>query len=77
MMHWRDYGWGIGYGWLLMVILGALIILGIVYLIKLIKGGGRKKQFEEKPLDIIKRRYAKGRVTREQYEKMKDDFKND
>ena len=77
MMHWRDYVLGIGYGWPSMIIFGALIILGIVYIIKLIEGGGRKKQFEEKPLDIVKRRYAKGRVTKEQYEKIKDDLKND
>ncbi len=48
MMHWRDYGWGIGYGWLLMVILGVLIILGIVYLIKLVKGGGQKEAISRK-----------------------------
>jgi len=79
-MRWGDYGWGMGYvglGWPIMIILGALIILGIVYLIKLITGSGRKKQFEEAPLDILKRRYAKGKVTREEFEKIKDELKSD
>jgi hypothetical protein len=38
-MHW-DYGWRIGYGfgWLFMILFWALVVLGVVYLIKLIAG---------------------------------------
>jgi putative membrane protein len=60
-----------------MIIFWALIILGIVYLIKLIVGRGGKKQHEESPLDILKRRYAKGEITREEFEKMENDLKRD
>ena len=83
MMHWGDYGWGMGYGWnmgfglLFMIIFWVLVLSGVVYLIKLIAGGGGKKQLEESSLDILKRRYAKGEVTREEFERMKDDLKRD
>jgi putative membrane protein len=77
MMHWGDYGWGMGLGWLFMIIFWVLIILGVVYLIKLISRGGRKKQLEEAPLEILKRTYAKREINREEYEKMRDDLKRE
>jgi len=71
-----DYGWGIGFGfgWLLMIIFWALLILGVVYLIKLIAVRAKKGEKEETALDILKKRYAKGEITKEEFEKMKDDL---
>ncbi len=69
------YDWGMG--WLVTVFFWGLIILGIVYLIKLTAGSRRKKPFEESPLDILKRRYANGELTREEFEKIKDELKSD
>lgn len=80
MMHWGDYGWGMGFGWgmglgwLFFILFWVLIILGVLYLIKLIAGGGRSKTTEETPLDILKRRYAKGEISKEDFEKMKEDL---
>jgi len=82
-MHWGNYGcgmgygWGLGCGWLIMAIFWILIILGIASLVKLLASSGRKKPSEESPLDILKKRYAKGEVTREEFQKMKDDLKSD
>ncbi len=78
-MHWGDYGWGMGWGmglgWLFFILFWVLIILGVLYLIKLIAGGGRsKKTTEETPLDILKRRYAKGEISKEDFDKMKEDL---
>lgn len=77
-MHWGDYGWGMGWGmglgWLFFILFWVLIILGVLYLIKLIAGGGRSKPTEETPLDILKRRYAKGEISKEDFEKMKEDL---
>ena len=85
-MHWGDYGWGVGFGlgWLFMIIFWALVILGpivlvilgVIYCVKLIAGisdrkGGTK---DETPLDILKKRYAKGEITKEEFEKIKDDL---
>ncbi|MDP2755689.1 MAG: SHOCT domain-containing protein [Nitrospirota bacterium] len=77
-MHWGDYGWGIGFGlgWFFMVIFWILVILGIIYFVKLIVGIGAGKggTKDETLSDIIKKRYAKGEITKEEFEKLKDDL---
>ncbi len=73
MMNWGNYGWGMGFGWMFMVLFWALVILGIMYIVQTISrrpGQGP----EEKPLDILKKRYAKGEITKEEFERMKDDL---
>lgn len=74
-MHW-DYEWGIGYGfeWILMILFWVLLILGVVYLIKLIAGSTKKGEKEETALAILKKRYAKGEINKEEFERMKDDL---
>lgn len=75
-MHWGDCGWGMGFGWIFMIIFWGLVILGIVYLIQVVSKG-TKKEDTETPLDILKKRYAKGEITKEEYERMKDDLTRD
>jgi len=73
-MHW-GYEWGMGgFGWIFMIVFWVLVISGVVYLIRLIAGAEKGKK-DETPLDILKKRYAKGEITREQFENMKDDIK--
>ncbi len=74
MMHWGNYswGWGMGFGWLFMIVFWGLVVLGIVYIIKMIAGGGPKNK--ETALDLLKKRYAKGEITKEEYERIKDDI---
>ncbi len=71
MMHWGEYGWGMGFGWVLMIIFWVLVIMGVVFLIRIISGSAKK---EETALDILKKRYAKGDITREEYDRMRDDL---
>ena len=74
-MHW-DYGWGMGFGlgWILMILFWALVILGIVYLVKVIARSAKKGEKAESSLDILKKRYARGEINKEEFEKMKDDL---
>ncbi len=74
-MQWGNFGWGMGFGWLSMIIFWVLIITAVVYLVKFV---GRKRGSEacqESPLDILKRRYARGEITKEEFGQMKDDLK--
>jgi putative membrane protein len=74
-MHW-DYGWGIGlgFGWLFMAIFWILVILGVMYFVKSITGSKKVEEKEDTALDILKKRYAKGEITKEEFDRMKDDL---
>jgi len=72
-MHWRIVERGMEFGWLFIVIFSILIVLGIAHLVNLVTGSERTSG--ESPLRILKRRYAKGEITREEFEKIKDDIK--
>ena len=78
-----DWGWGwsggagMGFGWIFMILFWALIILGIVALAKwLISTGTLGGSAGKRPLDILKERYARGEVTRDQYEQMRRDLES-
>lgn len=69
-------GWGwIGLGVLHMGLFWILVILGIVVLVKWLASSppspGLPPGSERRALDILKERYAKGELTREQFEQMK------
>jgi len=62
-MHW-DYGWGMGFGfgWLFMILFWVLLILGIVYLVKMITGGTKREEKVKTSIDILKKRYARALI---------------
>jgi len=66
------WGWMIG-GWLMMLVFWALVIIGIVALVGYLNGRSvtvpRKET--EAPLDILRRRYAAGQISKEQFDEMK------
>jgi putative membrane protein len=73
------YGYGGGWmalGWLTMLVFWALVIVGIVAVIRW--AGARNVPSPRGPgdtaLEILKRRYASGEITKEQYEEMKRDI---
>ncbi len=75
MMHWGTYGWGMGLGWIYMIVFWAAIITAVVYFVKSLSNKSGSEVRQGTPLDTLKRRYAKGEITREEFERMKDDLK--
>jgi putative membrane protein len=70
-MHWFGDGmWG---GWIIMVIFWVLIIVAIVALIRWIAVQNRPapSQKEESALDILKKRYVRGEISKEDFEEKK------
>ena len=77
MGDWGSWGWGMGFGWIVMILFWTLIILGIVALAKwLFSMGNPGGSAGKRPLDILKERYAGGEITREQYEQMRRDIES-
>lgn len=75
MMHW-DYGWGVGFGlgWFFMILFWVLLVMGIVYLVKMIAGGTKREEKSETAIDILEKRYARGEINKEEFEKIKQDL---
>ena len=66
-----------GWWWMWIVwIAGFFILVLVIYLLVYgLRNEGRPPQPPpETPLDILKKRYAKGEITREEYERMKRDL---
>lgn len=67
-------GWGLG-GGLFMLVWWTVIIAGIVVLVRWAAGQTKEVQKHEKsPLDILKERYAKGEIKKEEFEEKKRDL---
>ncbi len=64
------YCWGMGWG---MWIAPVLIIL-VVYLLLRDGRPGRPLPGPDSPLDILKKRFARGEISREEFEAMKKDL---
>lgn len=74
------WGWGMGFGWIFMILFWALIILGIVALARWLFSaggfGGGSGGSSKAPLEILKERYARGEINREQYEQMRRELES-
>jgi putative membrane protein len=61
----------------MMVLFWGLVLVGVVALVWLTLGRGRERLGvrgsgpEESALDLLKKRYARGEISREEYERMK------
>lgn len=74
------YGMGYGqYGWTHMMFPGGglfmLLLVGLVFIL-IGRAYRRSSCASQSPLDILKRRYAQGEITREDFERMKQDIKD-
>lgn len=71
-------GWGDSasyglWGWLCMLAVIALVVIGIILLVKLM-GGRALDTKKDEPIDMLKRRYAKGEINKQQFDEAKKDI---
>lgn len=72
--HGGAFGWfGWIFGMLTHVLFLVLLVLTVIWLYRTIRRPGETARAAE-PLTVLKLRYAKGEISREQYEQMKQDL---
>jgi putative membrane protein len=74
---WGDmgsHGWGWGFGPLAMLLFWALVIVGIVALGKWIFDRSGDASRGKSALDILKERYARGEIGKEEFDQKKRDL---
>lgn len=69
-------GWGMGYGGPFMILFWVLIVIGVVLLVKWLAGqsSAGTGPRERAPLDILRERYARGEIDREEFEQKRRDL---
>ena len=76
MMGYDGHGFfGGGFMWLLWL----LLIFAVVYVFANLVGRGNSSppEYKDTPLDILKKRYARGEIDEEEYERRRDELIND
>jgi putative membrane protein len=75
MNNWNGFsGWGMGLGFIFMLLFWGLIILGIAALIRLLMTSSSRGPRDKTPLEIVQERYARGEIDREEYEQKNRDL---
>jgi putative membrane protein len=87
-LQWSDYrggwmpgpgmmGWG-GLGWIFMIVFWALVIVGLIFLVKWLAGLSHSQTMRGKgpdsAMEILRERYAKGEINKEEFEQKKRDL---
>lgn len=73
MMNWGSgvgAGWMI-FGWLMMIIWWAVIIGAVVLVVRALTRNANGDSASHAALDILKERYAKGEITKKEFQEMK------
>ncbi len=68
MQGWNHMG---GWGVFGMILFWGLIIFGVVFLFRYVT---QQRSETRAPLDVLKKRYARGEISKEEYEKTKKDL---
>ncbi len=80
--HWNFEPWGFGAGtfflifMFLMIAFWGAVIMGLAYLVKWIVAAGKRREIrsDDTALDILKKRYARGEISKEEFERIKQDI---
>ena len=73
--HWNEYGygWGMGIG---MLLFWGILIAAIAALAKYSLGSRASGRHEKSALDLLKERYVRGEIEREEFEQKKKDIES-
>ena len=75
---WHDGFMGMGWMWIWPVLILVFVIVAVVLVLRLAQSGssgpGTGRESGETPLEILKKRYARGEISREEFEQMKRDL---
>ncbi|MFQ5830697.1 MAG: SHOCT domain-containing protein [Candidatus Methylomirabilia bacterium] len=77
MMGWGWGGLGMGLGWVFMLLFLGLIIVAVALVLRWARDQGRQAPSGEAgtaALEILKQRYARGEIDREEFEAKKQDL---
>ena len=78
--NWEPSGLGAGTFFLIpifiMIAFWVAVIIGIVYFVKWVIAAGKRHETESEDtaIDILKKRYAKGEISKEEFERIKQDI---
>jgi putative membrane protein len=68
-MHgFEGMGWGMGFGWIFGIVILALIIWFVV------KSSNQNQNSDRSALDILKEKYARGEISKSEFEEKKKDI---
>lgn len=75
MMGWGGYGMG-WFGSIIMAVFWVAVIVGIIFLIRwlAVSSGYGGRGAGDSPLEILKKRYARGDINKEEFEQKKKDL---
>ena len=71
--HMMGYGYDGGFMWLIVLVLVGVVIY---FLLQSSKSKGSDGSIIETPLDILKKRYAKGEIDKEEFDRKKKDLES-
>lgn len=71
--HMGGLGYGFGLGFIFQILFWIIVIWLVISLVRYHKDGGQDRK-EDGAMEILKKRYAKGEITKEEFEKMKKDL---
>lgn len=76
MGNWNGFGgWGMGLGPIFMALFWVVIIAGVVALVRW-QAGAQPGPRDKTPLEIVRERYARGEIDREEYEQKVRDLRS-
>ena len=74
----NNFGWGMGYGWPIGII---VLVIVVILLVRLFSSSDKhhnipsENNHPSSPMEILKRRYASGEISKEEFDSMARDLR--